>query len=486
MISPRLGGRDGRQTMQGRKLLLYELNEVPFRIFDHFARLRPNSTLDRLSRRARRYKTYSEDSGHLSPWVTWPTVHRGITNFDHEISHFGQDLGPVNKEFPPLWSILTENGVRCGVFGSLHSYPVPESLDNYAFYVPDTFAAGPECFPKGLEAFQRFNLAMVDGSGLDAKGGIALKQAVDFLRAAPGLGLRARTVAELAKQLAEERIKPRRVVRRRTSQVQIAFDFFMHGLKRDHPEMAFFFTNHVASSMHRYWPALFPEDYDTLRFDEDWLATWSGEIPFVMREAGAQLEELIRFVDVNQDYSLIVAGSMGQAAVQYRERTNTVLTLKDHAAFARLMGLAPGEWSKERAMAPQFVFRIAPPAVERFVQSVGGFTINGEPQKVTRLGLDRVCVDIGAINLKDAEIDIGLKGQRYAPADLGLVNLSLQDAAGANAYHIPEGMCLVYEPGAPEAADSTPRPVSTTEIAPSILANFGIRCPGYMEAALPL
>jgi hypothetical protein len=392
----------------------------------------------------------------------------------------------VNKEFPPIWSILATNGVRCGVFGSLHSYPVPEALDNYVFYVPDTFAAGPECFPKRLEAFQSFNLAMVDRSGSDVKRGVALKEAVDFLRAAPGLGLRAHTVVELAKQLAEERINPRRVVRRRTSQVQIAFDFFMRGLKRERPEMAFFFTNHVASSMHRYWPALFPEDYDTLRFDRDWLATWGGEIPFVMREAAAQLEELVGLVDANPDYSLIIAGSMGQAAVQGREPADTVLTLRAHATFAHAMGLAPGEWSKERAMAPQFVFRIALSRVERFIQSVGGLTINGEPQKVTRLGPDRVCVDIGMTNLKDDEIEIELKGQRYAPADVGLLNLSLQDAAGANAYHIPEGMCLVYEPGAPEVADSAPRRVSTTEIAPSILANFKIERPGYMEAALPL
>ena len=81
MGSPRLGGRDGRQTMQGRKLLRDELNEVLFRILDDFARLRPIYMLDRLSRRACCDKTDSEDSGDFSPGlVTWPTVHCGITN----------------------------------------------------------------------------------------------------------------------------------------------------------------------------------------------------------------------------------------------------------------------------------------------------------------------------------------------------------------------------------------------------------------------
>ena len=136
-------------------------------------------------------------------------------------------------------------------------------------------------------------------------------------------------------------------------------------------------------------------------------------------------------------------------------------------------------------MALLFVFRIPRPAVRRFVQLVGGFTINGEPQKVTRLGLDPGCVDIGAINRKDAEIDIGLEGERHAPADRGLVNLSLQDAAGANAYHIPEGMCLVYEPGAPRPRTAR-LGLSRRPRLHRRPANSGIRRPGQMEAALPL
>ncbi len=472
--------------MQRRKLVLFELNEVPFRILDHFARLDPDSALGRLRRRARSYETYTEDSGHLSPWVSWPTLHRGVTNLDHEISHFGQDLSHVNREFPPIWSLLTQNGIRCGVFGSLQSYPLPDTLDNYAFFVPDTFAAGPECFPKSLEAFQNFNLVMVDRSVRNVSSGIALREAVRFLRAAPGLGLRARTVAKLAKQLVQERINPNGVVRRRTSQVQIAFDFFLRALSRERPDMAFFFTNHVASSMHRYWPALFPEDYEKLRFDADWLRTWDSEIPFVMREATDQLGDLVRFVERNRDYTLIVASSMGQAAVESRERVETELTMSNHTAFATAMGLEPNEWSKERAMAPQFVFQVADHAVDRFIQSIGGLTINGEHRKITRISKNRVSVDIGIVNLKDDEIEIEFKGQRYAPINLGLINLSLRDAAGANAYHIPEGICLVYDPGAPEQAGTAPRRISTTEVAPSILANFGIEPPGYMQAALSL
>ncbi|GMG82719.1 hypothetical protein LNKW23_19320 [Paralimibaculum aggregatum] len=471
--------------MQGRRIVLYELNEVPWRILDHFARRDPQSPLGRLAARARRYETTAEDSGHLSPWVTWPTLHRGVTNLDHEISHFGQDLGAVNREFPPLWELAARAGIRTGVFGSLHSYPPPASLDGYAFHVPDTFAAGPECFPKSLETFQRFNLAMVDQAGRDVGRGIALGEAARFLARAPGLGLRGRTVAKLAGQVLAERVNPQRAVRRRTSQMQIAFDFFAHALERERPQLAMFFTNHVASSMHRYWPALFPEDYESLAYDADWLQTWGGEIPFTIAEANHQLGRLMRFVEANPDHALIVASSMGQAAVEGREKDERELTLKSHARLAAALGLAPGEWSKERAMAPQFVFRLVPGAVERFVQGASTLTVNGRPQKVTRLDGDRVCIDIGVVNLEDDAIAVTLKGEAVDHRAIGLVNLSLQDAAGANAYHIPEGILLVYEPGAGPAGagDGTTRALSTTEVAPAILANFGLARPGYMAAA---
>ncbi len=474
--------------MQAKKLIVYELNEVPWRIFDHFAGARPRGALARLKARARRYETVSEDAGHLSPWITWPTLHRGVTNLTHEISHFGQDLRAVNAALPPIWEMLAGAGVRTGVFGSLHSYPPPTELDGYAFLVPDTFAAGPECFPKRYEAFQRFNLAMVDTAQRDVTSAIAFKEAGRFLSRAPGLGLRARTAAKLGAQLVAERVAPNRVVRRRTSQVQIAFDFFLQAIRRDRPDAAFFFTNHVASSMHRYWPALFPEDYEELRYDAAWREKWSAEIPSTVAEAEDQLADLMRFVETTPGYALVVASSMGQAAYEGREKADRELTMQSHGKFAEALGLAPGDWTKERAMAPQFVFRVKPHAIERFVQKAGSLTVNGQPQKVTRLGEDRVCVDIGVVNLKDPEIEVTLEGRRVDHREIGLVNLSLQDAAGANAYHVPEGMLMVYDPetAAEDAADRETRRISTTEVAPSLLANFGLERPGYMDAARAL
>src|SRR5688500_10899078 len=99
-----------------RKLILFELNEVPWRIVQEFCRWRPESCLVRHLRHFSTFETYAEDAGHLSPWVTWPTVHRGVTNERHTIGEFRQDLHEINQAYPPLWRLLAERGVSTGVF----------------------------------------------------------------------------------------------------------------------------------------------------------------------------------------------------------------------------------------------------------------------------------------------------------------------------------------------------------------------------------
>ena len=75
-------------------------------------------------------------------------------------------------------------------------------------------------------------------------------------------------------------------------------------------------------------------------------------------------------------------------------------------------------------------------------------------------------------------------GTPVDPAALGLSLIDLQDAAGANAYHIPEGSLIVYDPTRARHRDTfeVTDTLSTVEIAPSILQNFGVERRSYMEA----
>ena len=127
-------------------MVIYELNEIPRRLFDFYAEAYPKSAFAFLRSQSRLFETHAADVGSLSPWITWPTMHRGVPNVEHEISDLGQELASINAEFPSVYQKLSESGVRVGVFGCLQSYPLPKNVQDYEFYVPDTFAAGDECW----------------------------------------------------------------------------------------------------------------------------------------------------------------------------------------------------------------------------------------------------------------------------------------------------------------------------------------------------
>jgi hypothetical protein len=467
-----------------KRVVCYEMNEVPRRVLEDFTGLNPNSTLARLLKQGVYYETIAEDRGILSPWVTWPTLHRGVSNEKHCISDFGQDLEQVNGEYPSTSTILVRNGVHVGVFGSLHTYPPPADMEKYAFYVPDTFANGPECFPEALSAFQEFNLRMVDVSGRNVAKTLMFKHAARFIGKAPGLGLQIGTLGRLANQVLSERLNPPRVGRRRTSQVQIAFDIFLQHLKASKPQFASFFTNHVASSMHRYWPGKFPEDYTGATLGKEWHKTYGNEIDFTMAEADRQVSCLAYFVEKNPGYVLMIVSSMGQAAVDTSKIIHSQLYIENTAKFMAALGVQDGQWSKHRAMLPRYVFKLTDATANGFRESLRKLTINGAHLDVVELGLNVFRIKLGHENLSDKETIVKFGGRQCDVREFGLVNIAIQDEAGSYAYHIPNGILIAYDPAQRKSYGEDRGAISTLNIAPTLLANFGIARPSYMRSEI--
>jgi hypothetical protein len=464
-----------------QKIILFELNEVPFKVIEFFVKLRPQSTLARILPLASKYQTYSEDRGHLSPWVTWPTLHRGVTNEQHCIGDFGQPLKDVDQRFPSVWTLLARRGIGVGVGGSLHSYPPPDSFESYKFYIPDIFAQEPTCWPRELERFQKFCLDMARESPKNVSNKVSLKDAVNVLVDAPATGLRAQTMLGVAGQIVSERLQPWKVVRRRTTQSVLAFDVFLKQLRRTKPDFCTFFTNHVASAMHRYWLASFPEDYEEFALDADWRRTYAGEILHAMKHADLMLDALVDFVDQHEGYSLVITSSMGQHAVM----TGAVETLTyatEPDKFLASLGVDRPQWEALPAMFPQLNVRIAEGS-EAFCERLKGVRVAGAPLVFRQAADGFVSIDFGQENLGDG-FQVTIEGRERAPADLGLANIAIQDKACVTAYHIPEGSMITYRKGARPAA-GVPQ-VSTLDICPAILRNYAVEVPAYMSRSAAL
>src|SRR5207237_3638000 len=109
------------------------------------------------------------------------------------------------------------------------------------------------------------------------------------------------------------------------------------------PAFSTFFTNHVAASMHRFWAAAFPGDYQTFQYTQEWVQTYAREIEFAMSNVDAFLSQLLTFADDNPEYALWVVSSIGQAATEAR-LVNTQLHLADPAMFMKMLGIREEYW----------------------------------------------------------------------------------------------------------------------------------------------
>ena len=243
--------------------------------------------------------------------------------------------------------------------------------------------------------------------------------------------------------------------------------------------MSTFFTNHVASSMHRYWPATFPNDYTDFSMSQKWQDTYKNEIWHALGKADFHIKKLLDFIERNRDFTLIIASSMGQSSVNRAEKIENQLLLTEPELLMDVLGIGAENWEQKLAMAPQCIFRFQRNEdLNAFLSSIGTLRVRNVGIEAKSIGDNSVRISFGHANFNLSCDEITLGDELVAPRKIGLEVVNIQDESGSYAYHIPEGILLIFNGG---KNDSTNDVVSTTQIAPSILKHFGIGVPKYME-----
>jgi len=464
-----------------RNIILFELNEVPFKVIDYYCEKFPKSTLAYTLSKSFQFETITKDQGHLHPWSTWPTIHRGVTNELHGIKDFGQDLAQVNKKYPSIWDILKNKNIDTGVCASLHTYPVPENYCDYKFFIPDPFSPVPTTHPAYVMPFQKFNLDMARKSVRNVDTSINKLDAIKLGMSFPRLGITFSTIKDVIGQIISEKNAPWKSTRRRTYQSVLAFDVFYKLLKKEKPKFATFLSNHAASAMHRYWAATFPHDYKHNNLSEEWINRYSGEIDFAMHKFDKFLAKLVRFVDKHPTYKLVVASSMGQQATR-AEPLISELAVTDFGSFLSSLGMNEEEYEILPAMHPQYNLSIKADFEEKFINALKGFSVKGQSMNYRQKENGFFSLDFGHTNLSSD--DIKLNDVICTPNDIGLTNQLVDEEASGTAYHIPEGSMFIYDPQNLQANKDRVFSIDTTRIAPSILKNFNIDRPEYMNKEL--
>lgn len=426
------------------KSILYELNEVPWRVIDFYVQKKPKSAFAYLVSNSACFTTITRDEGELHPWTTWPSLHRGVYNTTHGITFINQEL-PAEPR--PLWEILQSQGRSVGVFGSLQSYGSwPKKPEDYAFYVPDTFAKTPKTHPVHFEAFQRFNLTMTARDGAVAKAELpSIREIAGDVWGTLRAGLRIKTLALLAAQVAREKRDSNYRTRRAVFQAPIAFDMFLRAYRETAPEFATFFTNHAAGMMHRYWQHAFPEDFEHPPLKND--SVRARNVEFAMDVADSQLKELLKLAS-KHDITIIVASSMGQEAIDRGEYIGE-FRIVNVTQFASALGFRH-PFSANLAMQPDFAFEfeeaqardqfrtlveslVGPDGSPLFLFKERGLTLNLNLQKQSE------CLKSETIFRREES-----RLTPYACSDFGFEKLNRDIGTG---YHQPRGSLMFHGPG---------------------------------------
>jgi hypothetical protein len=464
---------NGPDTTSRRDVILYELNEVPWTIVDYFIKRRRDSHLAELIEAGQSLTTHHDTAFHLTPWRTWPSFHTSI--YDHNSWDLGQD--PATFRGDPIWDVAEQAGLSVGIFGPMQSWPA-RKFSHGGFYIPDTFSQDSTTYPSWLRRFQQFNLSMVRENAFSSDAPLNAKTlaaaSVDLVRH----GLTPRSAYVLAAHLASEGRDHRFKACRPALQVLPSFDLYWRLHRKHEPRLSVFFTNHVASMMHRYWGDGVPGYTDSHDYVAD--DVYSGFIMTAMDYTDWQLGRIRKYLATHPQSMLVVAASMGQGPIESEYVSREMFILDDHARLVSRLGLEPAELGNVMYPCLALVFADAAAAqasvgplksviTEDGRQLFGSFRCEGKTVTLYFVEAYDVTVAEAAMSTtlyfrpSGAENDVA-----GTPADLGLA--VRPRLGGANtAYHIPEGMMLAY--GAGVLPDPSRKEVDLLDVAPSLLAN---------------
>ena len=448
------------------KVFLYELNEVPWKVIDHYIEKRPNCFLKSLLKKSEQYNTHTADTGELHPWSTWPTVHRGVHNEVHGIRYINQDLAHAQK-YPPIWEVVCNHGKTAGVIGSLQSYPAYQH-PNMLFHVPDTFAKTEHCIPSKYNAFQKFNLKMTgDNSATASK--IGPQDLFSGIKAIQS-GIKYRSLMKIAKHLFLEKMNPLQKTLRPTLQAHLAFDILLGAINQQKPDLITFFTNHVAGLMHKYWKHAFIEDCDEsdIPVKNDRHFFHKESILKGMDIFDQQIKQVHNFCKTNH-YTLMVASSMGQEYVN-KGQYQSEIRVKDFKCLLKFIGHT-GTVKVNLAMHPDALEFNTVKELKHCRDLITNITFPDEspliecPYEAKGLTLN---LNINSTKFNPDKDYLSLNRRKFDLRDAGLETFNRDPLT---AYHQPNGILIINTPNEVKKQSNRPT-LDTREISRLIIGSL--------------
>jgi hypothetical protein len=445
-----------------QKTILLEFNELcpgllsKFReqgLLPNFQRLYESSTI---------YTTDAQEAApQLEPWIQWMTVHSGMHYAMHGAFHLG-DGRQVRQKC--LATLLSEAGVRVGVFGSMNTNY--ERLNGY--YVPDPWESQARPNPAWLAPF--FTTVSKQVQAASGNDGLGKQDLIKFGLYMLRRGLRARTVKAILKQLADER-RDNGVKWRRASLLEkIQYDLFAYLDRKFRPQFATFFCNSTAHYQHYFWRNMHPEIFEMPPDGQD-----HPSLQTAILYGYQEMDKLIGwFLKDFSDATLILCTALSQQP--WTDTTKCTFRPRDFRQFLDFAGIAP-DWAK-----------VEPVMAEEFRLNLPDETAAIEAScRLSRLQFDGS--PLMKFEVKGNSIFTGCAIQDARAMQGRISDGTGQTAAFRDYFHMvnsvrsgrhhPHGVLWVGN-GQHRVVEDC---VSLSAIAPAILKRYGAPCPDYMNEA---
>lgn len=347
-----------------KKVLLLELNEINWRVVDRLIEQRGASYLPNFEKLRKEgawaVQSAVERSPLLDPWITWVTLHTGVSPAVHGASVLEQSSDSISA--PRTWQYAAQAGRKVGVFGSISSYPPPK-VDG--FVVPGPFAPGNETHPPRLGPVQAVNRRYTQVHNQTTRAPTLAENAATA-SALIRMGLSLGTMGHVAKQLVRERLQPGQRWRRVCLQPRLNFDIFASLYSQERPDFATWHSNHAAHFMHHYWRA-----WDDSVFPVKASAKEREQYGQAVPEGYRLCDELIgrAMLLLDAQTVLVVASSMGQQPFisDHYKAGKVIVRVRDIDTLLAVIG-REGISDVVPTMVPQWNLRIQDPVRRRAVQ----------------------------------------------------------------------------------------------------------------------
>jgi hypothetical protein len=450
-------------------MIVLEFNELSPILMETFIEQGYLPNFQRLRDRSQVFTTDAEEvSPTLNPWIQWVTAHSGLSFDEHGIHRLGDGHKLAVKS---LWDIISDAGKTVLVCGSMN---IKYNKPIRGVVVPDPWTVGVSAYPDELAPYYLFVQRNVHEYTNDrvrlSKGDYAR-----FLRFMITHGLSAHTITSIVRQLAGEKLSGGKGRwKRATILDKLQRDVFLHYLKTERPAFSTFFLNSTAHFQHAHWRNMDPEPFKIKPTHAD-----QAEYQYAVRYGYEEMDRLVGDIvaAAPPDAVIVLATALSQQPCLIYEDLGgkTFYRPRVSEKLLEFVGITDCR-SVETVMSEQFRLRFeSEAAATSAAAGLSALRVNGEEAMFVERR-DRN-VFAGCKIFSQVEPSAMLEGGPNGTF-VGFFRIFYQVESLKSGMHHPDGILWMAIPGMKPSTHHTK--VSLRNVAPTLLAMFGIGKPTYM------